>query len=91
MEGTCRITDTESADEWSEPAMKIVQKVSRAKGVDIVDLEPLYDTVDGDALDSLLRTADQDVEVTFQYAGYTVTVRGDGQISLGKQPVTSNR
>ena len=62
----------------------VVYTVADVSDTDPVDLPPLYDVIDTDALndlvagsyDSALRT------ISFQYCGYTVTVTGDGDISV---------
>jgi len=56
-------------------------------------MEPLYEAVDPDALDTLFEgaTADQTCEVTFQYMGYDVTVQNGTEISISRrEPVTLN-
>ena len=44
-------------------------------------MDPLYDIVDPDALDALFQGRDGGA-VTFDYAGYAVTIRADTTISL---------
>lgn len=63
----------------------MVETIARREGADPSDLPPLYDAVDTDALDRLAGprgAGTGDVEVTFAYQGYRVTVRGDGRVSL---------
>ena len=69
-------------DEFEEPAVRVAEAVAQAKGVDVLDLEPLFETIDSEALNALLVNADRDVEVAFEYEGYAVRIRGDGEISL---------
>lgn len=69
--GDCSITE------------EVLEEVAEAEGAGPLELPPLYDTVDADALESLLSgTATDDrpeaVEVTFQYCGYAVSVDSDG-------------
>lgn len=66
----------------------VVQAVAAAKGVDPMQLQPLYDVVDLDALDALFqRTADGAPATTgsvrFEYAGKTVVVHSDGSVHVG--------
>lgn len=82
MRNTTRIRDGGNKTEWVNPSSKIVNEVAQAKGVDMLALEPLYHTLDVDALDDLLRTAKSEIEVTFEYEGYNVRIRGDGQLRL---------
>ena len=60
---------------------EVVSAVARAEGVDPADVEPpLFESVDIDAVESLFRDASG--HVTFEYAGYVVTVSSDGDVSL---------
>lgn len=61
------------------PSRATYLAVSRATGRDPLDLPPLAECVDTDALDSLtgLSDAADDVETTFEYAGCIVTVTGE--------------
>ncbi|MFB6166293.1 MAG: HalOD1 output domain-containing protein [Haloarculaceae archaeon] len=63
----------------------VVTAVADAEGVDPTDLEPLFDVVDPDALDALFAGGDASVELTFNYAGYAVTVRGVEDVSLSER------
>ena len=56
------------------PSVALVEAVAREAGCHPVDLPPLYDTLDPDALDQLLPIADEG-ELTVQYHGYEVTLR----------------
>ena len=60
----------------------VVERVAQAKDVDVLALDPIYDAVDPDALDSLLATSTAAVEVTFEYEGHVVTVCDDGEIEV---------
>ncbi|MFP9190558.1 HalOD1 output domain-containing protein [Natronosalvus vescus] len=60
--------ETESA------TIGVVKAVAAATDVQPEAIEPLYGSVDGDALNSLLERGD-DVCVTFPYAGFDVEVR----------------
>ena len=58
----------------------------RHEGVDPVDLTPpLYDAIDTDALDKLVATTSTspqaDLDVTFTYQGYNITV-ADGGVTV---------
>ena len=62
----------------------VVTAVAEAKGVDVLDLDPLYDTVDPDALDRLFDSSGAStpasMELSFSMAGCQVLVRGDGEV-----------
>lgn len=64
--------------------MEIAYKVAQAKGVDLLDLTPIQRVIDASALNDLYAHAASDVEVTFEYEGYRVTVQRDGDIHLDK-------
>lgn len=62
----------------------ITEQIAAKKGVDPLDLPPLYTAIDVDALTTLVTHRDDasDLEVQFSYAGYQVTVTGDGAVSV---------
>lgn len=60
---------------------RVVEEVAGATGRDAVTLPPLYDAVDPDALDALV-DGSSDVQISFVYAGYEVTVESDQRITL---------
>lgn len=60
----------------------VIRAIAEAKGVDPLDLDPLYDRIDLDAVDRLFASADVPVgRLTFDVAGCRVRVRADGQVS----------
>lgn len=60
----------------------VVNAVAAREGVDPLDLTvPLYSAIDADDLDAVMDT-DADVQVTFTYYGYEVTVTSDGAVTL---------
>lgn len=70
----------------------VVQAVADAKGVSPIDLNPpLYSAVDTDALDQFVTSLSGgrgDVQITFQYGGFDVTVSGDGSVALDDRVAT---
>ena len=65
----------------------IVAAVSAERGVDPVDLPPLYERVDPDALDALfastpVREGNLSGSVSFEYASCTVEVSADGAVDV---------
>lgn len=72
--------DESAAEAGPELSIRIVTKVARALDVDPVDLPPLSDTVDVDALAILVRDADTQVE--FDYAGTHVHVDADAGVAV---------
>lgn len=81
-------TATFDVDAGGEPSETVIELVADLENVNPVELSPpLYSTVDPDALDSLFpaspsgspQTAGQ---VRFQYCGYEIHVRNDGEITV---------
>lgn len=64
----------------------VVQKVASQEDVPPTDLPSLYQTIDPDALNAIVQSMSDDGVVTFQYTGCSVSVNGDGIVS-----VTQNR
>ena len=67
------------------PSLAVVQRVANREGVDPTELSPLHDSIDPDALDSLVDGSlgdAADFELEFTYCGYTITVTGEGVIHL---------
>ncbi|SEQ84975.1 hypothetical protein SAMN04489841_2517 [Natrinema salaciae] len=62
-------------DRNSSTAYDLLCDISDRERCDIVDLPPLYRTLDPDALDSL--TESDGVRIDFSYLGYDVTVDSD--------------
>lgn len=57
--------------------------ISRATGVSVTELEPLWEYMDPDALQAFvasMRDRETETSITFQYEGHDVTVRDDGEI-----------
>lgn len=66
-------------------AERVIQKVATTTNSDALELPPLYDAIDPDALDALVEEMSAG-KVSFPYAGHEVTIRSDGTISLGQRP-----
>lgn len=65
------------------PASAVVAAVAERDGVETTDLPPLYGAIGPDILEILHDAeADSDQRVTFDYAGYRITVSSDGSIVL---------
>ncbi|WP_076145264.1 HalOD1 output domain-containing protein [Natrinema saccharevitans] len=54
----------------SSPSLEIVDRVAEMEEQDPLDLPPLYDSVDLDALDRLSKSS----KIQFEYIGYKITV-----------------
>ncbi|MFC6719053.1 HalOD1 output domain-containing protein [Natrialbaceae archaeon GCM10025810] len=68
------------------PAEVTVDTLAEAAGVDPLELPPLYEFVDLDALDSLFGehdgTTDADAVLSFRIENWNVFVRADGRIRI---------
>jgi hypothetical protein len=66
----------------------VVGTVAEVKGVSPLDLAPLYNVIDPDALDEFCRAKwsqpPQSLSVEFQYESCTVIVGGDGEVTVQK-------
>lgn len=67
------------------PTNAVVETVAERTGRSVSDLPPIYDVIDGDALNQLLAAArenDATVTVQFTYAGFRVLVTESGAVRL---------
>lgn len=76
--------------EWEEPfqpSVTIVEAVAAATNRTATDLPPLQQSIDPDALDTLVtHRSDAGTTVSFRYAGTVVVVEGDGAIEISVDP-----
>lgn len=83
---TGTLDDTKKIDTGDEAvSQQVIEAVADAKGVDPLDLPPLYDSIDPDALDALFSHADSSssiTELSLQIAGCEVLVRGNGEVTI---------
>jgi len=88
--GTDAVTTVASNRSLSETVIDAVATVS---GMDPMDLEPLYGTIDPDLIDGLAagpKSATQPpVELRFTWAGCTVTASADGGVVV--EPVDESQ
>ena len=63
----------------------IVRAVAAVSNRKPTELPPLYEVVDPDGLEELMRSGqERPLEVEFQYCGYAITVTSDGEISVSR-------
>ena len=78
--------------DWSEtrPSAAVTEHISAMTGREQTDFEPLYETIDPEALDSLADSSGRStpVRISFEYAGHSTTVRSDGELII-KGPSSS--
>lgn len=60
----------------------IISEVADEEGVDPLELEPLYNAVDADALQSLCEPPSDVNRVEFEYVGYEVIIEDGNQVHL---------
>ncbi|WP_435074505.1 HalOD1 output domain-containing protein [Halorubrum sp. HHNYT27] len=71
------------------PSESVIQGISEAEGVDEESIDPLFNTIDPDALDQIFRNLSNGPnrtggKVEFTHEGYDVTVWADGGVSIEK-------
>lgn len=68
--------------------------LAEVRGVDVTELDPLYDTVDLEALSALFegpaRVQDSGATFRFPYRQWVVIVRGDGRIQVCEESRTGD-
>lgn len=69
------------------PSTAVIETVSIAANMDPSTIEPLYGSVDPDALDTLIRSngtrsADNATTVSFTFVEYEVRVRSNGTVAV---------
>lgn len=60
---------------------QVIEAIAAETEMNPMDLPLLYEALDPDALDALIKTL-SDGEITFQYAEFTVTVQSTGRVHL---------
>ena len=71
--------------EWSstDPSTAVIEAVSAVVEREPTKIEPLYSTIDPDALNAAIRSgSDAATTVSFPFAGRRVTVPGTGEIAV---------
>ncbi|MFC7134019.1 MULTISPECIES: HalOD1 output domain-containing protein [Salinibaculum] len=84
--------DTPYTDEFdwetTPPSTAVVEAVCTATDREVQDIDPLYESLDPDALDRLLEAEaarGADLQFEFLFSGTRVTVRADGQVIVVPQ------
>lgn len=75
------------SSEYESVTAAVVESVASTVGVDVLDLPPIHDTIDPDALDTLFEGTNPDVTrdggmVSFSYGGCYVTVHASGYVDV---------
>jgi hypothetical protein len=79
-------------NDTQSPSEKVVTKLAAAKGIDPTEVEPLFNSLDPDALDIIFENLAQGPDreqgkVEFTHAGHSITVRADGSVAIDKSSV----
>lgn len=81
-------------DGRSEPTIRVVRDaddaiatdiavaIADAKGQDPMDIQPLGNVVDCEALNALVSTADESLSISFSYESFDVFVTSDGRVEV---------
>jgi len=65
----------------TQPSLRVIGAVAEAMNVDPLDCPPLYEAIDISGLDMLFENREKtNGSITFNYAGYIVTVDSNGDI-----------
>ena len=77
-------TPTSRRNDETTLVVAVVSAVADAAGTDPLELPPLGDVIDPEALNDLVGSGGGSglESVTFEYAGYTVWVTGDGDVRV---------
>lgn len=74
---------TRPPDDGRPPSERVVEAVAAASGVSPLDFEPtLYETVDPEALDSLVRSGSETLQIRFRYGECSIVVTGTGRVDV---------
>ena len=63
-------------------AIRVIEELALAQGVDPLDLPPLFERIDLEALDDFVTSADSDATVVVSLDGHRVTITGDGDVTV---------
>ncbi len=74
--------------DWAEtqPSLAVIEAITVAANRPPLEGPPLYDAIDSEALDDIFDGSDDrppaQIEVSFTYDGFDVTVSGAGQVTV---------
>ncbi|GAB7018662.1 HalOD1 output domain-containing protein [Halostagnicola bangensis] len=86
----------ESASTPSQPvSQRVVQAVAEKKGIDPLELDPIFNAVDPESLDTLFEPTKSGRpravgSVTFSYAECMVTIDADGSIDIARDALAQS-
>ena len=75
--------------DWTDvaPSTAVIEAIAKESGRDPTELEPLYESIDPEALDQLIRSNganphDHTLTVSFSFCGYAVVIQSGGLVKL---------
>ncbi|MHC3439871.1 HalOD1 output domain-containing protein [Natrialbaceae archaeon A-gly3] len=77
---TSRASSTETA-----VSTKVVQRVATLTDQEVLELPPLYETIDPEALDAIINSTAMNkpsLELRFTYCGCHITITGSGAVRI---------
>ncbi|AEH37155.1 HalOD1 output domain-containing protein [Halopiger xanaduensis] len=85
--------DLEATDQSTSAI--VIQTITELTGQEPDELEPLWDSVDPEALDSFVARAEETetpCRLAFEYQGYTVKIDADGELRIApsEEPLLIN-
>lgn len=76
-------------DQYDSASAAIVDAITSTKGIDPISGEfCLHDHLDPDALDALIASSAADLTLTITIGSQTVTIDGDGRVTVGDNSAT---
>lgn len=69
-------------DTEKTPVYAVISAVEDVTGSDVLELPPLHEALDPDALNGLFTSCPNPGQVRFQYAGYEVAVHASGDVHV---------
>ena len=83
--------DSVSLEDTEKPTSEnVIVRVAAWKGIDPIELEPLYNVVDPDALDALFTGTTGSGQLSFMYCGCEVIIEDNGQVVVQDPDVDSH-
>lgn len=75
----------QSGDQGDSVTQVIVERVAAERGVEPLELPPLYQAIDPEALEALITSSSegQELRLTFSYGGHRVSVTESGSVEVG--------
>lgn len=84
--------DRLATDERRPPSQRVVEAVAAEQETSAIGFEPpLYEVIDPEALDSLVRAGTEDLRIQFRYQDVSVVVTGSGRVDISSVSTEGHR